>query len=32
MPPWELGVLTRMRQVFMALACLAIFSFSVVAT
>ena len=30
MPPCELGVLTRMRQVFMAAACLAIFSFSVV--
>ena len=30
MPPWEDGVLMRMRQVFMASACLAIFSFSVV--
>ncbi len=27
MPPWEVGVLMRMRQVFMASACLWIFSF-----
>ena len=27
-PPWEEGVLTRIRQVFMAAACFAIFSFS----
>ena len=28
MPPWEEGVLIRIRQVFMAAACFAIFSFS----
>src|SRR5699024_1102027 len=31
-PPWEEGVLIRIRQVFIAAACLAIFSFSAVLT